>query len=152
MLEGPGFFDEIMREGVRYGMGAFDYTPREMAAFRNYISENPDLFYEAVSHVTEGGLFALGDKYVRMQSGLSPRAKELGLENWFNFKNFYISSAILPHEAFFSPEIVNEISEKYRLVAPLYRLLLEVASYNAAETKLSETAVPVKNKVETFEW
>lgn len=147
MLEGPGFFAEIMREGTRYGMGAFSYTPKEMASMRNYISENPDLFYEAVAPIEAGGLRVVGESYKRMPSGLSERAKELGLEKWYAFKFFYISSPILPHESFFSPGIVNEISEKYRLLAPFYRLLIEIAQYRASDEPL-----PPKNTIESFEW
>ncbi|MBQ1862768.1 MAG: DUF2461 domain-containing protein [Clostridia bacterium] len=147
MLEGPGFFAEIMREGARYGMGAFSYTPKEMASMRNYISENPDLFYAAASPVASSGLLVLGETYKRMPSGLSERAKQLGLEKWFIMKNFYISSPILSHEAFFAPEIAEEIAEKYRVIAPFYRLLIEIAQYKAPDEPL-----PPKNTVDSFEW
>ena len=62
-------------------------------------------------------------------------------------KNFYISSPILSHEAFFAPEIAEEIAEKYRVIAPFYRLLIEIAQYKAPDEPL-----PPKNTVDSFEW
>ena len=147
MLEGPGFFAEIMREGTRYGMGAFNFPPKSMVSIRSYIAENPDLFFKAADPITSGGLLVMGEKYKRMPSGLSDRARELGLENWYCMKSFYISSPILPHEAFFTPDIVTEITEKYKLIAPFYRLLLEMVQYRASDEPL-----PPKNTVESFEW
>ena len=146
-LEGPAFFAEIMQSGVRYGMGAYDSSPKAMAGLRNFISDSPELFYQTVTPIAENGLSVIGEKYRRAQTGLSERAAELGLGSWFELKNFFISSPVLPHEAFYSPDIVTEIAEKFGAMGPFYRLLWDIENYRSGDELL-----PPKNTVAEFEW
>ncbi len=146
-LEGPVFYAEIMRSGARYGMGAYDSSPKTMAALRNFITDSPELFYQAVKPVTDSGLLILGDKYKRTQTGIPEKAVDLGLEEWYRLKNFYVSSPLLPHEAFYSNAIVKEISEKFAVLGPFYKLLLDIENYRSEE----QPPMP-KSPVTDFEW
>ena len=62
-------------------------------------------------------------------------------------KNFFISSPVLPHEAFYSPDIVTEIAEKFGAMGPFYRLLWDIENYRSGDELL-----PPKNTVAEFEW
>ena len=147
-LEGPAFFAEIMRDGCRYGMGAYDSSPKTMAAMRKFIVDSPETFAEAANPLTENGLLILGEKYKRLPAGFTERADSFGLRPWYEMKNFFISSPTLPHEAFFSPDIVSEISEKFSLTGPFYKLLCEIEKMKIIE----DGSLPPKNTVQDFEW
>lgn len=147
-LEGPAFFAEIMRDAVRYGMGAYDSSPKTMAAIRKFIVDSPETFAEAVEPIVKSGLLVCGERYKRLPAGFTERAEQLGLRQWYEMKNFFISSPELPHETFFEPEIVNEIAEKFKATAAFYKLLLEIERNKIVD----DGSLPPKNTVQDFEW
>ena len=147
-LEGPAFFAEIMRDGCRYGMGAYDSSPKTMMALRKFIVDSPETFAEAADPITNSGLLVMGDRYKRFPAGFTELAESKGLRPWYEMKNFFISSPILPHEAFFSADIVDEISEKFKVCASFYKLLCEIEKY----VIMDDGSLPPKNTVQDFEW
>lgn len=146
--DGITFFAEIMSEGARYGMGAFESSPKTMAAMRKYITDDPDKFAECTRPITENGLCVISEKYKYFPSGFTARAEELGLNSWYEMKKFFISSPILAHEAFFTPDIVTEISEKFKILEPFYKTLCQIERNKFVDTRCE---LP-KNKIEDFEW
>ena len=114
-------YAEFEREGYGYGMGMYGANPALMREIRPRILAKPNKFLELVSdpaftsHFTvEGDLFKR-PRITDAPEGVLPYLNRKGLSFCFSSPNL---------KKTLSPEIAEEIIEGFRLLKPVYRLLM----------------------------
>lgn len=114
-------YAEFEREGYGYGMGMYGSNPALMREIRPRLLAQPEAFLSLVNDSAFTAKFEVrGDLYKRPRfsdapEGLLPYLNRKGLSFCFfspNLKNT------------FSPKIADEIIEGFRLLQPVYRLMM----------------------------
>lgn len=118
-LEIPAFFFELTEDDCSYGMGYYTAKATDMADLREYIAQNPRSFKKAVKAIEDDPLLTIcGERYKRPKPGAP-----VGLEEWFELKNFYIG-ATLPLKSAMSADILGTVSEGFEKIKELYHILV----------------------------
>ena len=112
---------EFEREGYGYGMGMYGSNPELMREIRPRLLANPQKFLSLVSDPAFTARFeTVGDLFKRPKiteapEGLLPYLNRKGLSFCFSSPN--LSKTL-------TPEIKDEIEEGFRLLKPIYRLMM----------------------------
>jgi len=114
-------YAEFEHEGYGYGMGMYGANPALMREIRPHILAKPNKFLELVSDPAFTSRFTVeGDLFKRPRitdapEGVLPYLNRKGLSFCFSSPNL---------KKTLSPEIAEEIIEGFRLLQPVYRLLM----------------------------
>lgn len=114
-------YAEFEREGYGYGMGMYGANPALMREIRPHILAKPNKFLELVNDPAFTSRFTVeGDLFKRPRitdapEGVLPYLNRKGLSFCFSSPNL---------KKTLSPEIAEEIIEGFRLLKPVYRLLM----------------------------
>jgi uncharacterized protein (TIGR02453 family) len=112
---------EFEREGYGYGMGMYGSNPELMREIRPRLLAKPQKFLSLVNDPAFTARFeTVGDMFKRPKitdapEGLLPFLNRKGLSFCFSSPN--LSKTL-------TPEIKNEIEEGFRLLKPVYRLMM----------------------------
>ena len=121
--DAPAFYFELSADGYRHGMGYYAPSPQTMAAFRSHIDADPDAFRALVGAIGRARRFRLAGEDYKRPPG---RAHDRVVAPWYRKRSFYLVRERKPDRALFSSDLLEELSSGFHLLAPLYRLLLEL--------------------------
>jgi len=119
----PGFFAEIGKEGVNYGMGMFDAQKKVMDRYREMIEYQPDAFKKITAGLVETHRFGIeGEEYKR------PLKSDLGdyFQPWIQRKGIFLIKNIPADDLLFSEKFVAYLEKEYTLLQPLYNFLVDI--------------------------
>ncbi|MEZ4509723.1 MAG: DUF2461 domain-containing protein [Eubacteriales bacterium] len=114
-------YAEFEREGYGYGMGMYGSNPALMREIRPRLLAKPEAFLSLVNDPAFTAKFEVkGDLFKRPRFTDAPE----GLQTYLNRKglSFCFFSPNLKNTL--SPEIADEIIEGFRLLQPVYRLMM----------------------------
>ena len=109
----PGFWFEIGIDKWSYGMGYYQAKPTAMAKFRARLDSNPEVFKKLI-HEANDMFVVTGKKYIRKKD--SP----VGLEEWYNLKNFSIGYYSDKHSETFSDGLFDRLIKDFTGLMALY--------------------------------
>jgi uncharacterized protein (TIGR02453 family) len=117
-VESPAYFFELSSDSYRFGMGFYSAGPSTMDRLRGSIEKDPLEFLEAIAFYPKQGTFSLeGDTYKRpIPNQLAPE-----IQPWYQKKSFYLVSNRLADDLLLRRELVDELMDGYRVLAPIYR-------------------------------
>jgi len=112
-----GVFVDLSDSGLSYGMGFYDENLPLMKAHRLQLAKDHSEFQSIARSVEEKFvLFPKSFKRIAIPDTLPEE-----LRKWYPLRGFYVEKEIKDFSLLKSPELVNEISEGYRFLTPLYR-------------------------------
>ncbi len=121
--DAPAYFFEISPEAYRYGMGFYCATPNTMALFRTLIENKTSDFEKATAFYKKQKTFILeGEKYKRTINDTLPES----IQEWYQRKNFYLVCSRKIDDILFSPQLLDELKEGFKMLSDLYLFLLNV--------------------------
>lgn len=127
--EGPMFWFELSAATFSYGLGFFDVTPAEMAAFRSSIDVNPARFERLVRDAMRlPGFQVTGPEYKRLKKDLGPV-----LNPWYNRKQVGLEHVEDFDPNALGPELSDTLCETFQSLMPLYRYFLTCCRAAAAQ-------------------
>lgn len=111
-------------EGTAYG---FSQKPRQALLFRPGPRSTLKNLYYASAWTLPGDppLLPEGRFYKRINI---PRGLPEDLHDWYRRRNLYLICHYKPGEPFFSPALVPHLESRFRELAPLYYLLMEISA------------------------
>lgn len=120
----PCFYFEIAPEYYSYGMGCYDPTPLTMAKLRARIDRDPKPLEKLARRLEKQKEFALeGAEYKRPKGDPGPL-----LYPWYNRRQISLSSDHNCEGLLFQPELVGQVTEGFRFLAPYYQYLNALAA------------------------
>lgn len=126
----PCMWLEVSPNSYEYGIGFFGNEPGLMAEFRKFLREESEDFIQAAISCENSGARLCGTQYKRPQPDCP-----LGLEEYYNCKEFYFISFSGNIKDLEDDTIVEILRKAYKAYAPMYRFLLKVSdSYYSKET------------------
>lgn len=119
--DAPVYFFEISPEAYRYGIGYYSASRQTMDIFRELINSDPQSFMQ-VAHCCQPPFELHGECYKR------PLVKDQveAIARWYNRKSFAVMNTSYDIEALFNPNIVDELAQGFKALAPLYYYLMEI--------------------------
>lgn len=121
----PTWFVEINTDGFTYGMGFYEASAQSMSRFRELLTEQQDRFKEAIRPLPgDPPLLPEGRSYKRLTI---PCGLPEDLHDWYRRRNLYLICHCKPGEPFFSSALVPHLEYRFRELAPLYYLLMEIS-------------------------
>lgn len=119
----PGYYMEIGKEGVNYGMGLFDGKKKIMDAYRDRIEYDPDSFREIVEGLQEKQAYVLGgEQYKRpLKNNLSDY-----FQPWVQRKGVYLTKNIPESKIMYSADFVSFMEKEFSYLHPLYEFLVDI--------------------------
>ena len=125
----PCMWFEVTPSSYSYGIGFFDNEPGLMAEFRKFLREESEEFIQAAISCEKTGARLSGQQYKRPQPDCP-----LGLEEYYNCKDFYFINFSGELNDLESDKIIGILRDAYKAFAPMYRFLLKVSdSYYSKE-------------------
>ena len=120
-LEIPAYFFELSSETYRFGMGFYAAGPGTMDELRARMEKDPRAFLQAIAFYPEQSIFHLeGETYRRpIPNQMAPE-----IQPWYQKKSFYLVSNRLADDLLLRRELVDELMDGYRVLAPIYRYLV----------------------------
>lgn len=113
----PAYFFEISPEGYRYGMGFYCADRATMDRFRQSLETGESAFRQIMEPLKSQKIFTIGGElYKRKIKNELPE----DLQEWYQRKDIYLIANRELDDTLFSPAIIAEILEGFRLAAPLY--------------------------------
>ena len=120
----PCFYFEIAPEYYSYGMGCYDPTPLTMAKLRARIDRDPKPLEKLARRLEKQEEFVLeGAEYKRPKGDPGPL-----LYLWYNRRQISLSSDHNCEGLLFQPELVGQVTEGVRFLAPYYQYLNALAA------------------------
>ena len=126
--EGPMFWFELDAATFSYGLGFFDVSPAEMAAFRCSIDANPARFERLAADAGRmRGFHVTGPLYKRPKKEYSPV-----IDQWYNRKRVGLECKKNFDPAHLGPDLPKTLCHAYDRLMPLYDFLY--TAYLSAQT------------------
>jgi uncharacterized protein (TIGR02453 family) len=119
----PGFYMEIGKEGVNFGMGLFEAKKKIMDRYREQVAYEPDNFRKITDGLVEKYGFTIeGEEYKR------PIANELPEEfqPWIQRKSIFVTKHIPISELLYSEKFVPYMEKEFAVIQPLYDFLTDI--------------------------
>ena len=117
--EGPMFWFEIDAATFSYGLGFFDVSPLEMAAFRAAIDANPARFERLAADADKmRGFRVTGPLYKRPKKECSPL-----IDPWYNRRRVGLECKKNFDPALLGPDLPKTLCRAYDRLMPLYEFL-----------------------------
>ena len=122
--EFPGIYFEITQDGFGYGCGFYHASTSYMNTLRKSILEGSPVFLTAQKAFSAQDIYQIeGDLFKR------PRYREYpdSLREWLERRNISLNAESHDFELLFSPGLSEKLIANLKLLAPMYRFLLETA-------------------------
>lgn len=118
----PFFWFEFDAAGYCFGLGMWTGKPSQFDYVRRVILENPEKWLKAVKQAEDAGLiYNARDVYKKDRI---PDAPE-NLKRFINAKNMEFSKYVADIAGFSKPELIDELKEMIKILAPVYMMLIE---------------------------
>ncbi|MDR0806375.1 MAG: DUF2461 domain-containing protein [Enterobacteriaceae bacterium] len=119
--ESPAYFFEIAPDFYRYGLGYYNAGKQTMDLLRLLMRTEPKEFL-AVAKCCKSPFELDGESYKR------PLVKEQDakIANWYNRKSFAVMTTSQEMEKLFSENLLTELEQGFKQLAPLYHYLMRV--------------------------
>jgi len=120
--DAPAYFFELAADGYRFGMGYYSASSQTMSRFRRAVEEDLRLFQKIIAWGKPDNFTLEGDDYKKLKVPEMPDS----VQEWYRKKSFYLvcNSAIGPR--LFSRDLVNDLLDGFKRLAPLYHFLLKI--------------------------
>ena len=130
--EVPGLYFEVFSDGhFGYGCGFYDASTAYMETLRAQVRARTPAWKKADKALRAQQVFALdGERYKRPHFPDAPAAQR----DWLELRGISFNARRRDPELLFSDRMADELAKDFRLLAPLYGFLLEVAHQQRAET------------------
>lgn len=113
----PGFYFEMNQEGYLYGCGYYMADRETMEEYRAMILAGDKRFRTALRAYEKQNLFTLeGERYKRSKYPDRPER----LRSWLDRKTIEFSRWSHDFDTLFSPALVDELAEGFRVLKPIY--------------------------------
>ena len=120
----PGYYFEIDPSGYSYGMGMYASCPAHMRTWRDMLAANPARFEQTAQLLRKtNGVTSLGEKYKKAR----PNNLTGEVAEWYQLKELHFSAGTLPAQRLYDGSFLEPMRSDLLALAPLYRLLKEVA-------------------------
>ncbi|GHU72303.1 hypothetical protein FACS189413_15190 [Bacteroidia bacterium] len=122
-LSFPGFYLEIGKNGIGYGMGMYDPQAKIMTRYREMVEYEPTHFKQITQHLVEKYHFQLGgEEYKRpMKNNLDEY-----FQPWIQRKGIYLYKQVSRNELLLSEKLIPYMEKEFGLLQPLYEFFAEV--------------------------
>lgn len=128
----PCMWFEVTQSFFSCGAASFRSTPYFMQRVREAIIKNPSAFEKAVKSAENAGFTFEAQQYAREKEGDCPEK----LKKYYNSKDIAFIKRSTDFKKLASGEIIGELKESYRALAPIYNFLLEVSQQILQEGSL----------------
>lgn len=119
----PCYFFEIFPDCYRFGMGFYNIPKETLQKLRNMIDEETKEFRKVYSLYEKQSTFIMeGEKYKRI---MNPELSDK-LNDWYQRKEIYLTCNRQIDEQLFSSRLVDNISEGFRLIEPIYGFFMSL--------------------------
>ena len=123
--ERPCFFFEASPRGWRYGVGAYWNSPGAMDNLRRLALADAPQFRAMRDALDSQSVFGLeGDRYKRPKCPEAPQE----LRRFLDLKNIDFIHNSLDEQLLYSPALDETVTRDFKLLAPMYELLLEIST------------------------
>lgn len=123
----PGIYFEIDGSGFHYGCGFYHASASYMNILRRMVLEQTPAFLAAQKAYESQKVFAMeGECYKRPHFPDQPEA----LRNWLERRNIGFYADSKNFDLLFSDELTQTLKTDFKLLAPIYHLLLKAALEN----------------------
>lgn len=119
----PGYYMEIGKEGVNFGMGLFAGKKKVMDLYRDRIAYDPQSFREMTEGMRETHGFTLGgEEYKR------PIPNELPeyFQPWIQRKGIFLTKNIPANKVLTATGFVSLMEKEFSYLHPLYEFLVDI--------------------------
>ena len=120
----PTLYFEVSPEGCHYGLVYWRPKAAIMQAFRQELTDRPELYALIVRAEEAAGCTLEGDEYVRKKFE-APRPE---LERLYHRKGFWASVQLEPGELMFSKDLTSEVLKTLQGLLPLCQYFQTLAS------------------------
>lgn len=118
----PGFFFDASYNDYRYGLQLYHPTSAGMTRLRDAVQFKSREFSRLAESLERSGSFTLdGEFYKKDRFPDAPPE----LKNWLNRKRWWLSRTKRPDADFFSPALVQTVSEGFLALGALYHFMKE---------------------------
>ena len=122
LLEGPVFWFEVGAADFSYGMGFYDATPAQMAAFRRSLDANPARFLRMAEDIERDGRFVVeGEEYKRPKGDRGPL-----LNKWYNRRHLALAHTEDFGGALLESTLPETLADAFTRLMPMYGFFLEI--------------------------
>lgn len=114
----PSLWFEVGAQRCGMGMGFYQVSPEQLAAYRRRIDQNPTVFEEMARTVLARGYTSDAQTYRRQKA-------ERGefLNPWYNSRRPGVERLCPPDERILSPRLPEFLTEEFLALMPLYEFL-----------------------------
>jgi uncharacterized protein (TIGR02453 family) len=119
----PGFYLEVGKEGIGYGMGLFAAKKKTMDSYRERVAYEQEHFREITAGLVDKHSFELGgEEYLR------PLKNDLDayFQPWIQRKGIYVTKSISVSDILFSEKLIKQLEKEFALIRPLYDFFVDV--------------------------
>lgn len=113
----PSYFFEISPYYYRYGMGFFSASPSSMAAIREQIDREKNVFLKIIDGIEKDDLFSVEGQLYKKDYYKGSNSK---IASWYNRKNIYIVHNSQDLTEIFSIDKIEEIRKKFIKLKDMY--------------------------------
>lgn len=123
-MESCGFYFDISAESANWGCGFYHMQPETMANLRAKLKKEPDRVKKILANKAFKAHYDVkGDAYVKQHQPPEGMPEQLGA--LYRKKSVYAEHTVTDMHQLFSPALVEEIAEGYRILEPFYNLIRE---------------------------
>lgn len=122
----PTWFVEISKEEFTYGMGFYEASSASMARFRRILCEQEARFRKAIKPLPGDPPLSVEGRFYRRIA--LPAGFPADLVSWYRRRNLYLICHCSPGKLFYSAALVSHLERRFRELAPLYHLLMEIST------------------------
>lgn len=120
--EAPMFWFEIRIEGVSWGLGFWGENKAAMKLLRERMLAKPTMFKKILRPIEKNKLDVSGSNYKKMDI---PDALDKDLKSVYTKKELYVQRASSDPGLIFHSDIVQNVLDDYKAMAPFYNLMQE---------------------------
>ena len=119
----PGYYLEIGKNGIGFGMGLFAGKKKVMDLYRDRIAYDPEAFRKIVDGLAEKhGFVIAGEEYKRpVKSDLSAF-----FQPWIQRKGIYLTKQIPVSDILYSPDLIPFMEKEFAYLRPFYEFLADI--------------------------
>nr|WP_122012478.1 DUF2461 domain-containing protein [Maliibacterium massiliense] len=134
------FYFSIYPESYDWGLGFYNATPAQQGAIRRHIASRPGVFAQIVEDPAFAAHYTLhGNDYKRLPHECAG-AQGVLLE-WMKKKSFFVEHERPAEARLFTPQLLGDVLEGFRLATPLYRFVQEALLKLPEEERYGRPAV-----------
>lgn len=119
----PGYYLEIDKDGVSYGMGLFDAGKKIMDRYREQVTYDPGAFRELIDGLVEKKGFVIGgESYKRPLKSDLPEF----FQPWIQRKGIYLTKRLPVDKRLLSADFIPFLEQEFAYLHPLYDFFVDI--------------------------